>query len=193
MNIELITNTPNPEEILVDAFSKCYQKQANIGVVTKHLKHQSVLEHVSYTFDINCSRLTHLQIVRHRLASYTSQSHRYTEAKKEDLFDYIPSKVLAEFKAEEWINDMISQFEIYQKWINYGFKKEEARYHLPSATSINFRMTMNLRSIINFLQLRLDKHAQEEVRLIAIDMMEIVLKTLPNLSDAIKELVLNEE
>jgi thymidylate synthase ThyX len=71
--VKLIRHTENPEELLKESFGKCYQTDVNINTVIKHLKHESVLEHVVFTFDIKCSRIAHLQFVRHRIASYTSR------------------------------------------------------------------------------------------------------------------------
>ncbi|WP_228546792.1 FAD-dependent thymidylate synthase [Hyperthermus butylicus] len=41
--------------------------------------HGSPLEHAVYTFEAECSRVCSHQLVRHRIASYTQQSMRYTE------------------------------------------------------------------------------------------------------------------
>ncbi len=41
--------------------------------------HTSPLEHCSYTFEAVCSRACSHQLVRHRIASYTQQSMRYTD------------------------------------------------------------------------------------------------------------------
>ncbi len=50
MLVKLVSHTPNVEQVLVRAFSQCYQlerqgKKANIDVVRRNIKHQSVLEH----------------------------------------------------------------------------------------------------------------------------------------------------
>jgi len=186
--VKLVTYTPNPEQLLKDSFGKCYQTEVNINTVIKHLKHESVLEHINYTFDIKCSRIAHLQFVRHRIASYTSQSHRYTEPTVVDLTYFIPSAFPDEY-LDEWEEDMKNQYEVYKKWRDRGLKKEDARYHLPDSTAINFQVTMNLRSLINFFALRTDEHAQEEIRVIATKMEGEVLETLPNLVSAIVKLV----
>ena len=187
--IKLITSTSEPEKILQDAYSKCYQKQIKVEYMVKVLKHESVLEHITYSFDIKCSRIAHLQMVRHRLASYTSQSHRYTEPTKEDLTYFIPDVIKSDEDYNEWVEDMENQFKVYEKWIDKGYKKEDARFHLPDSCAINFQATMNLRSILNFLSLRTDKHAQEEIRILANEMKDIVFKTLPNLKGALNKLI----
>jgi thymidylate synthase (FAD) len=186
--VKLITHTPSPEELLKQSFGKCYQTDVNINTVIKHLKHESVLEHVNYTFDIKCSRIAHLQFVRHRIASYTSQSHRYTEPTELDLLYFIPSQFPDEL-LDEWEEDMRNQYAVYKKWRSKGLKKEDARYHLPDSTAINFQVTMNLRALLNFFALRTDKHAQEEIKNIARTMRLLVLETLPSLSDAIIALI----
>ena len=94
---------------------------------------------------------------------------------------------------EEWIDDMENQFKIYEKWISKGYKKEDARFHLPDSCAINFQMTMNLRSVLNFLALRTDSHAQEEVRKLANEMKELVLSTMPNLRKGLEALIENKQ
>ena len=186
--VKLIRHTENPEELLKESFGKCYQTDVNINTVIKHLKHESVLEHVVFTFDIKCSRIAHLQFVRHRIASYTSQSHRYTEPTMEDLYYFIPSSFPDEY-LDEWEQDLKNQYDVYMKWRSRGVKKEDARYHLPDGTAINFQVTMNLRSLLNFFVLRTDIHAQEEIRWVADEMMGLVFNTMPNLKHHLKMLV----
>lgn len=187
--IELISYTPNAEQLLRDSYSKCYQKPINYEKMIQFLKHESVLEHVNFTFDIKCSRITHLQWVRHRIASYTSQSMRYTKPIPEDLYYYIPPQVFKDGDVDEWINDMESQFDIYEKWLAKGYKKEDARYHLPDSCAINFQCTMNLRSIINFGTLRTDNHAQDEIKGLAKQMLDIAFNTMPNLKPHLEKLI----
>jgi thymidylate synthase (FAD) len=48
----------------------------------------------------------------------------------------------------------------YQQAINDGIKPEDARFLLPESTKTNLTCGMNLREFFNFLDLRLDPHAQ---------------------------------
>ena len=48
-----------------------------------------------------------------------------------------------------------------------GVKREDARFLLPEATKTSLVMTVNMRSLQNFLGLRLDKAAQWEIRELA--------------------------
>ncbi|MCM8803551.1 MAG: FAD-dependent thymidylate synthase [Candidatus Omnitrophica bacterium] len=104
MKVELLEMTANPEEIIYSAARQCYsEKDAyEIFIEAKKIKkdkikkfineivssgHESVLEHVKFTFAISgVSRaLTH-QLIRHRIASYSQQSQRYVNMEN---FNYI--------------------------------------------------------------------------------------------------------
>lgn len=101
LKVNLLSHTPNPEEVIASAAKLCYspvgideimekQSEESIEKFIKRLssiKHLSPFEHASFTFAVEgVSRtLTH-QLVRHRLASYSQQSQRYV---KESLFEYI--------------------------------------------------------------------------------------------------------
>lgn len=212
MSVELVSYTPNAEQVLVQAFSQCYQlerqgKKPNIDVVRRNIKHQSVLEHATYTFNIQLSRVAWEQLVRQRIgtafeaehdyiylesisynASYTAQSHRYTEPTVQDFAEIVPPQVAELGKQPEWQEDMAQLHKLYLKWRDYGLKKEDARYLAPCGILIRATVTFNLRSLIHLWLLRLDAHAQWEIRSFARECLAAVLPTLPNLTDIVKEL-----
>ena len=92
MQVELLTYTPNPEEIVAAAAKLCYSKsdiatlldnmtpektEAFIKKLTS-MGHESPFEHITFTFGIeDVSRSLLAQITRHRIASYSVQSQRY--------------------------------------------------------------------------------------------------------------------
>lgn len=57
----------------------------------------------------------------------------------------------------------------YQAAIEEGMKPEDARYLLPETTKTSLVMTINARSLQNFLTLRLDSHVQWEIRKLALE------------------------
>ena len=175
-----------PENILAHAYSQCYQKPASIEVVIRHLSHMSVLEHISFTFDIELSRVSWEQLVRHRIASYTAQSHRYTEPSVEDVDFYIPMEVPEEF-IDEWVTDAFLAHQVYKKWRARGITKQTARYLLPKGVSIKATWSINLRSLLNFLEQRTGKHAQEEIRLFAEDIWQAIKPLFPHLAPKLEE------
>lgn len=92
MKVELLTHTPNPEQVVAAAAKLCYSSVGVSEIAAKMsnkdarkfisrlsgLGHESPIEHVSFTFAIEgVSRSLLAQITRHRLASYSVQSQRY--------------------------------------------------------------------------------------------------------------------
>jgi len=189
--IKLITHTLNPEQLIQNAYSECYQKPIKFENMVKVLKHESVLEHISFHFEIKCSRVCLEQLVRHRMASFTVQSHRYSEIKPEDTHFYIPSSIecLSEELYQEWIDDCLDSYDKYAKWVDRGIKKEDARYLINKGVGINLKFSINLRSLLNFLSLRTESHAQEEIRRLAKEMQELAFDTMPNLKPHLEALV----
>lgn len=75
---------------------------------------------------------------------------------------------ISALKVDDSIHDLIKDCQKkYEQLVNNGVPKEDARYILPMGTTCNLKMGMNFRSLRNFLALRLDKHAQWEIRELA--------------------------
>jgi thymidylate synthase (FAD) len=56
---------------------------------------------------------------------------------------------------------------------------EQARIVLPLSLYTQFYWTVNARSLINFLKLRTDRHAQAEIRAYAVRIEEIFREKMP--------------
>ncbi|WP_342782621.1 FAD-dependent thymidylate synthase [Thermosediminibacter litoriperuensis] len=69
----------------------------------------------------------------------------------------------------------------YLAMVKMGVDKEDARYVLPMGTRTNLVMTMNVRSLYNFFNLRCCERAQTEIRELARMMLAEVKKIAPNL------------
>ena len=194
MQVELLYYTPDPERAVATAARLCY---APIGAtelmesldeerIHKVLStimaggHFSTLEHASYTFAIDgVSRaLTH-QLVRHRLASFNQQSQRYV--KFADGLDVIkPASIAADEKASRLFDEMIDKtVEAYQAFLDAGVPAEDARYILPNAAETKIVVTMNIRELLHFFNLRCCNRAQWEIRDLAWRMLELVRPTAP--------------
>jgi thymidylate synthase (FAD) len=109
------------------------------------------------------------QLVRHRMASYTQQSFRYTKAMEYELPDSLKDNLEVKFY-------MNSIFSLYNSLIEKGIKKEDARYILPNAVTSDIVVTMNARELRHFFELRLDVSAQAEIRELAKKMLTEVQK-----------------
>lgn len=189
MNVELISITPNCEEVIEQAGRTCYQsKVGNPKIIQAWIKsgHESVIEHSSATFKINgVSRsLTH-QLVRHRISSFSQQSQRYV---KENGFEYVTPSSIKNSKYNEDYNLLMSSIQtFYDNMVKEGIKKEDARFILPNACTSEIVFTMNFRAMRNFFKLRLDKHAQWEIRNMAGLMLDIIKPLAPNVFSDIEK------
>ena len=75
-------------------------------------------------------------------------------------------------------------FELYRELLASGWPREMARMHLPLSMYSKMFVTMNLRNLLFFLQARLDKHAQYEIRVYAEQMVEMIRPIVPVCVDA---------
>ena len=136
----------------------------------------------------NMSRTATHQLVRHRNA-ITQESQRYVNAKNASFTipvpDYTDEK---EYTVEIFGNKVTAPLtvlatgltKVYDQLIRQGLKKEEARAFLPSNINCGrLYMTFTLSSLIAFLNLRTDPHAQYEIRKYA----EAVLDTITSIPD----------
>ncbi|MDR0434824.1 MAG: FAD-dependent thymidylate synthase, partial [Gracilibacteraceae bacterium] len=101
MEVNLISYTPEPEKVVAAAARLCYsavaapellaglERENTVRLVEKlySMGHLSTFEHVSFQFSVDgVSRALSHQLVRHRIASYSQRSQRYT---RETGFRYV--------------------------------------------------------------------------------------------------------
>lgn len=144
--------------------------------------HTSILEHGSASFLISgVSRVLSHQLVRHRIASYTQQSQRYTD---QSNFDFIiPPSIEKVPEAKEYYLKHMSQVQDGYKTLldimeRNGYKKkdiqQDVRFILPNACSTQLVMTMNYRELGDFLGKRMCTRAQWEIRYLAYAIFNII-------------------
>ena len=146
--------------------------------------HESVLEHASATFLIEgISRCCLEQLTRHRLASFTVESQRYTDIhdKFREVFVH-PESVHP--RSIETCNSCIeadgavcAALVAYDALIQAGVPYEDARYYLPQGVTTRLIMTANFREWRHIIKLRTAPDAQWEIRELA-DRIRLSLKTL---------------
>ena len=194
-----------PTEIVGRAAGICYDKEEKEDYdtfVRRVIKmgHESVIEHVSFTFRVEgVSRaLTH-QWVRHRLCSFSQRSQRYVKETEPSYvmppMDYLSTKghsdgapsdkyvAIRKFEAA-----MEIAWEAYNQLLKVGVKGEDARFVLPNACETKMVWTANARELRHFFKMRLDKHAQWEIREMAKRMYDLVIELAPALFDDMKSL-----
>jgi len=80
---------------------------------------------------------------------------------------------------------------LYQQRLAFGIAKEQARKDLPLSTYTEAYWKCDLHNIFNFLRLRMDSHAQLEIRSYANAMAEIVKQLYPVAWQAFEDYQLN--
>lgn len=182
-------------DVLYTAMSQCYNESFTMEdaaalddeqkmKVLKHVLnsgHESVVEHINFTFLIeDVSRaLTH-QLVRHRIASYSQRSGRYTGLEHGEWY-VIPPTIKRNAQALNLYVDTMKQVERCYRVLTdeMCIPKEDARFALPNGQFTNIAVTMNCRTLKNFFGLRLCTRAQWEIRDLAVEMAKICKETLP--------------
>lgn len=135
--------------------------------------HGSPLEHGVISFKVkNASRsLTH-QLVRHRVASYSQSSQRYISEDPDNLEFVIPKEIQDNKEAlkivEEYLENLSSSI---KKLKELKVRNEDIRCIYPNAITTDIQVTMNFRELRHFISLRLSKHAQDEIRKVAFDLL----------------------
>lgn len=183
MEVQLLRMTDRPAEAISSAAATSYGKD---NYSFKRIEtcynngHMSVFEHVNLSFRIEgISRSCSQQLVRHRLASFTEKSLRYSEPSEGQWF-VKPQSIIDNPYSKAYDAFMESAETLYYELLDHGIKKEDARFVLPLATKTDITVTMNLREFLHFLDLRLPKNAQWEIRQLADKMMNMVKVRLYN-------------
>lgn len=156
-------------------------------------QHWSVFESCYLTFEIITSRAVTHEIVRHKSMSFQEFSLRYSKAvdiedielrqqcenNRQSSTDLI-NPVIDERLSSDIVEDlMIQSLGDYQLLIESGIAKEVARFILPLATQTKINVTGNIRSWLTFLNARLHKTAQKEIRIVAEAIAEELKKQCP--------------
>ena len=183
MNVTLLQNTSL--EVCASAIRTCWQsfdKSDNGGEKDKELidrvgnkfKHASTLEHLFYTFYIQgISRALLQELARHRMASLSVKSTRYTlkELKDEECFtcsDKQRAKKYLVMTDVPLVDEMsIKALENLRLVLKEGISNDKAKYCLPESYKTELTWSINARSLQNFLTLRSDKSALWEIRELA--------------------------
>ena len=174
-----------------------------INYLMRH-RHTSPFEQVIFTFHIKCPIFVARQWVRHRTARMNEISGRYSVMKDEF---FVPdelrtqSKVNKQSSEESTIdfNEVIKQMELeqvtsyknYEGYIEGEVARELARINLPLSLYTEFYWQMDLHNLLHFLGLRLDSHAQKEIRGYGEVIKDMVKAVAPYTWEAYEDYIIN--
>jgi thymidylate synthase (FAD) len=159
--------------------------------------HGSVLEHAVWNFLLTgVSRsLTH-ELIRHRAGfGYSQLSQRYVD---ESVAEYVVPDCIADNPELHriWLDAVAHSHQAYIKLtekLQETFKDESdrtlrrklarqaARSVLPNATETKIFVTANARALRHFIELRGSRHAETEIRKLAVAVLKIMQTEAPNL------------
>ncbi|MBN2413025.1 FAD-dependent thymidylate synthase [candidate division KSB1 bacterium] len=169
-------------------------------------RHETPFEHSVFKFHIKCPIFVARQWFRHRMASYNEISGRYSEMKEEFFvpetlrtqktrnykYSILEENTNVELKAR-LREHFDSSYKLYHELLEQGVAKEHARIVLPLSLYTQFYWTINARALMNFLSLRMEEHAQYEIRQYAEIINELFKEKMPWTQEAFMKYVVNEE
>lgn len=160
-------------------------------------KHNTPLEFCQLRFYMKMPIIVARQAVRQRTQAINEISLRYVQATREF---YIPeldrmqkqSTVNKQGSSDEIVDNpalcrrMIENagniaFDTYEDLLRQGLSKELARTVLPLGTYTEWFTQMNLHNFFHMLSLRLDSHAQYEIRVYAEAMLKLAREAFPTI------------
>ncbi len=171
------------------------QDEALIKYLMRHY-HTTPFEMCEIKFHVKLPIFVARQWIRHRTANVNEYSARYSIldhefyipkaeqiAKQSDnnkqgrgkAFDLNTSKKII----DSLINDSNLAYSHYEKFIEQGLAREIARTNLTLNYYTQFYWKVDLHNLFHFLKLRIDKHAQYEIRVYAEIMLDIIKEWVP--------------
>ncbi|WP_409063220.1 FAD-dependent thymidylate synthase [Antiquaquibacter oligotrophicus] len=134
-------------------------------------RHGSPFEHNSMTFYVQAPIFVFREFMRHRIASYNEESGRYRELNpvfyvpgpdrnlvqvgKAGAYEFLPGSPEQSQLAVDEAKAVASEaYASYQRMLDAGIAREVARIVLPLSIYSSMYVTMNARSLMNFLSLR---------------------------------------
>jgi thymidylate synthase (FAD) len=166
-------------------------------------RHGSPFEHNSMTFFVQAPIFVFREFMRHRMASYNEESGRYRELNpvfyvpgpsrnliqvgKAGAYDFLPGTPEQTALVDAEVRAVCSAaYESYQRMLDAGVAREVARIVLPVTIYSSMYVTMNARSLMNFLSLRTKREGthfpsfpQREIEMVAEKMEDFWVNLMP--------------
>jgi len=186
------------------AGTKSYREDAGLIDYLLRNTHTSPFEQVVLSFHIKLPIFVARQWVRHRTARLNEVSGRYSVMKDEF---YVPAaedlalqstdnkqgrsaEPLEPGQAEKirasFAQDQKAAYDSYSALVNEGLARELARINLPLSLYTEWYWQIDMHNLFHFLKLRMDAHAQKEIRLYAEVLFEIAQKVAPRCCESFR-------
>lgn len=161
------------ESSQLDGASTEQDEKRNRGLINYLMRdrHGSPFEHNSMTFYVQAPIFVFREFMRHRIASYNEESGRYRELNpvfyipsaernliqsgKPGAYEFHPGTAEQTALVEQQTRDVSHHaYDAYQRMLEAGVAREVARIVLPLTIYSSMYVTVNARSLMNFLSLR---------------------------------------
>lgn len=178
---------------------KVSEDRGLIRYLLRH-RHTTPFEMIEFKFHVVMPIFIARQWIRHRTANVNEYSARYSIVP--DRF-YRPSveNVRAQSQSNrqggeepvdagtaqdflDWLDKCETQYEEYEKLLERGVTRELARIGLPVNVYTEWYWKCDLHNILHFLSLRMDPHAQQEIRDYAHAMFALIQPIVPVTAEA---------
>jgi thymidylate synthase (FAD) len=190
------------------AGTKSYRQDRGLIRYLMRNEHTSPFEQVVFTFHIKVPVFVARQWVRHRTGRLNEISGRYSIMKEEF---YLPGEEDIAMQSSDnkqgrettpvspdqarQVHDILNSgrretWDRYKQLLDMGIAREIARIDLPLSLYTEWYWQMDLHNLFHFLKLRLDPHAQKEIRAYAEVILGIVEQVCPLASEAFRDFVL---
>lgn len=182
--------------------TKSYREDAGLIDYLMRHEHTSPFEQVLLTFHVKLPIFVARQWIRHRTARVNEISGRYS-IMKDDFYVPAAEDLAAqsadnkqgradEPMAAEQARSVLELLERgqkvayadYSRLVDEGLAREIARINLPLSLYTEWYWQIDLHNLFRFLMLRLDSHAQKEIRLYARTMLEITRAVAPKATES---------
>lgn len=174
--------------------------------------HTTPFEMVEFKFHVKLPIFVARQWIRHRTANVNEYSGRYSVMEdefytpaednihfqsklnkqgREKSIEHEPSEELRRKFCDSADSIQRRSYADYQEFIAADLARELARINLPLSTYTQWYWKIDLHNLFHFLRLRLDAHAQYEIRVYAQAMADIVKQVTPLAYAAFEDFTLN--
>jgi thymidylate synthase (FAD) len=84
-----------------------------------------------------------------------------------------------EFALDAFLDSCYDDIDYYERMVDHGMPKEDARFKLPLATKVNMTFSGNARTFLHLLDMRKKPNAQWEVRELSEQLLEYLFDWMP--------------
>ena len=216
VTVELVRSTANDRDVLFAARVSTHGEQSlegnaddatdrDKGLINYLMRdrHGSPFEHNSMTFYVQAPIFVFREFMRHRIASYNEESGRYRELRpvfyvpgadrnlvqvgKTGSYEFTPGTPEQTQLVDTEVRAVCTEaYASYQRMLEAGVAREVARMVLPVTIYSSMYVTMNARSLMNFLSLRTMREGthfpsfpQREIEMVAEKMEQFWVDLMP--------------